>query len=294
MIQKYWQWPELSGHASSTDWKHAKKITAGIDIGTTSSQAVVMCDGSVFAYASIRTGADFAAAPDKVLSKALEDSGMHLSDITGGIGATGWGKRNAGSASKCFDEIQCHAIGARFMFGPSVHTVVDMGAQTVKAIKLYDWDRVRDFAINDKCATGIGRNLEVICDILQVPVTEIGALSLEVESEPEPVSTTCYAFANTETMGLFGRPEFKAEPLSINQVYASHIFAAAWRILGVIGKLQPLDVGDIAVEPSLAFTGGLAKNVGITKRIERELNVTALASDYDPQLAGAIGAALLV
>jgi benzoyl-CoA reductase subunit A len=169
---------------------------------------------------------------------------------------------------------------------------VDLGGQTVKAIRLFDWDRVRDFMMNDKCATGMGRNVEIICDLLQVPIEEIGEKSLDVKKDPEPVSTTCFTFADTETMGLF-RPELKAEPLTENEVYASHLFAIAWRIIGIIGKLQPLDVGDVRVYKELCFTGGLAKNAGITKRIERELNVTALASDYDPMLAGAIGAALL-
>lgn len=294
MTQYYWQWPEMSGRSEEIDWRAAGRITAGVDIGTTSAQAAVLCDGKLFAYAGIRVGADFRAAAENVIAKALEGTSMTLADIRDGIGATGWGAGNALYATARPDEIQCHAKGARFMYGPGVHTVVDMGAQTVKAIRLYDWDRVRDFAINDKCATGIGANMEAICDILQVPVTDIGRLSLEVESDPEPVSTTCYAFANTETLGLFGRPEFRAAPLSVNQVYASHVFAAAWRILGVIGKLQSLDVGDITVEKDLCFTGGLAKNVGITQRIERELKVKALTSEYDPQLAGAIGAALLV
>lgn len=293
MAQEYWKWPESAHYSKDIDWKKAKKITAGVDIGTTSAEAAVMCDGELFAYAVIRVGADFRAAADRVMALALGDSGMTIDDITDGIMATGWGARNAQYATKTTDEIQCHAKGARFMFGPGVHTVVDLGGQNVKAIKLYDWDRVRDFAINDKCSTGAGRNIETVCDILQVPITEIGERSLDVETEPEPVSTTCYAFADTETYGLFGRPEFKAAPLSVNQVYASHIFAVAWRILGVIGRLRSLDVGDITVETDLAFTGGLAKNPGITRRIERELKVEALKSEYDPQLAGAIGAALL-
>ena len=294
MTQYYWQWPEISWHSEDIDWRAAEKICAGVDIGTTSAQAAVICDGKVFAYASIRVGVSFRNAAENVIAKALEGTGMSLADIKDGIGATGWGVDNALYATAKFDEVHCHAKGARFMYGPSVHTVVDMGGQTVKAIRLYDWDRVRDFAINDKCSTGVGRSLETICDILQVPITEIGALSLDVESEPEPVSTTCYAFANTETLGLFGRPEFKAPPLSANQVYASHVFAAAWRILGIVGKLQSLEVGDISVYEDLCFTGGLAKNIGITERIERELKVKALKSEYDPQLAGAIGAALLV
>jgi len=292
MTKEYWKWPESSWTSDKTDWKKAKTIAAGVDIGTTSSQAVILCDGKLFGYASLRTGADFGKTADEVITRALGSSGMSLQDI-GSIAATGWGRKNAAFAARYADEVHCHMKGARFMFGPEVRTVVDLGAQTTKAIRLYDWDRVRDFMMNDKCATGMGRNLEVLCELLQVPIEEIGQRSLDVKADPEPVSTTCFAFADTETMGLFGRPEFKAEPLTENEICASHLFALAWRILGTIGKLQPLDVGDIKVYPALGFTGGLAKNPGITKRIERELGVTALKSDIDPMLAGALGAALL-
>ena len=293
MAQAYWKWPESGRVSEVINWRDASRITAGVDVGTTSTQAAILCDGELFSYASIHTGADFQAAADAALAQAMRAGGMCITDIRDGIVATGWGARHVAGAAKTMDDILCHAKGARFMFGPEVHTVVDLGGQSVKAIRLYDWDRVRDFMMNDKCATGMGRGIETICELLQVSITEIGALSLEVKSDPEPVSTTCSAFANTETLGLFGRPEFKAAPLTINEIYASHLFAVAWRILGVIGKLQPLDVGDIKVYPALAFTGGLAKNIGITRRIERELKVNALTSTYDPQLAGAIGAALL-
>ena len=291
MAQEYRKWPESGLTSETINWKSAKTITAGVDIGTSSAQAAVFCDDKLFGWANIRVGACFNAAARDVIAKALGSSGMEVGDI-GTIVATGFGRENAEYATKMIDEVHCHAKGARYMYGPEVHTVVDIGGQTVKCIRLYDWDRVRDIAMNDKCATGQGRSIETICSLLQVPITEIGAKSLEVEKDPEPVSTTCYAFAETETMGQF-RPEFRAEPMTENEVYAAHLFAIAWRILGAIGKLQPLDVGDIKVYEALGFTGGLAKNVGITKRIERELNITALTSEYDPMLAGAIGAALL-
>ena len=86
-----------------------------------------------------------------------------------------------------------------------MRTIVDLGAQTTKAIRVYEWDRVRDFMINDKCATGMGRSIEIMADLMQVPVEAMGPKSLEVSKDPEPVSTTCYAFANTEAMGLFRR-----------------------------------------------------------------------------------------
>ena len=293
MAQEYWKWPETSWVSKGVERKDAGAITCGVDVGTTSTQAAVMSGGTLVGYASIHTGTDFKGAAETALSKALEGTGLTVADMSA-IGSTGFGKEVVSFATKKLDEVQCHAKGARFMYGPEVRTVVDMGGQTVKAIRLFEWDRVRDFMLNDKCATGEGRNLEVLCDLLHVGITEIGQKSLEVEKDPEPVSTTCWAFADTETLGLFGRPEFRAEPLKEAEIYASHIFAVAWRVMGVIGRLSTLDVGEIEIDGELALTGGLAKNPGITKRIERELGVTAAKSDYDPMVAGAIGAALLV
>ncbi len=289
-MEEYGYWQE-SAWQSAIDWRLASKITAGLDIGTTSSQAVILCDKKVFSYANIHTGPSFSEAAAKVMRCALGDCGMSVSDIQRTV-STGWGKAHVAHADFQCDEVHCHAFGARYMYGPDVRTVVDLGGQTVKAIHLYDWNRVWDFMMNDKCATGMGSAIEEICDLLHVPIERIGPLSLEVPRDPEPVSTTCYNFANIETMGLF-RPGYREDPLTTNQIYASHLFAVAWRILGVIGRIQPQDVGDIKVFERVAFTGGMAKNVGITKRLERELKTTALVSDYDPMLAGAIGAAVL-
>jgi len=292
MNHEYGRWPESAWTSQEIDWKQAERITAGIDVGTTSTQAAILCDGKLFGYANIRTGADFCGAGEKALKLAIGESGLQRENINAVVG-TGFGKQNIRFADKLTDEITCHAKGARWMFGPDVKTVVDMGGQTVKAIRLFDWDRVRDFMLNDKCATGEGRSLETLCDLLHVPITEIGPKSLEAEKDPEPVSTTCWTFANTETLGLFGRPEFKCEKLTEAEIYASHLFAYAWRILGVVGRLSPLDVGEIKIDGGLGLTGGLAKNPGITKRIERELGVEALKTDIDPMLCGAIGAAML-
>ncbi|MCL2391787.1 MAG: acyl-CoA dehydratase activase [Oscillospiraceae bacterium] len=292
MVKEYGKWPEFSQVSKEIDWKGAKLIAAGVDVGTTSAQAAILCDGKLFGYANIHAGVDFEKTAKDVIALAMEGSGMAAKDI-GIISATGFAKKNVKFASKTFDEIHCHAKGARFMFGPEVRTVVDMGGQTVKAIRLFEWDRVRDFMLNDKCATGSGRNIEVLCAQLHQDITEIGSKSLETEKDPEPVSTTCWAFAGTETLGLFGRPEYRSEKLSEAEIYASHLFAIAWRVIGIIGRLSPLDVGEISVDGGLAFTGGLAKNPGITARIERELGVAAAKSDIDPMLAGAIGAALL-
>jgi bzd-type benzoyl-CoA reductase Q subunit len=278
MAQEYWRWPESSWVSKDIDWKKCQAITAGVDVGTNSSQAVVMCDDQIFGYANLRTGPDYRESAAKALSQALGKSRMKPKDIHFIVG-TGWGSRNIPFAQKTVDEITCHARGARFMFGPAVKTVIDLGAQTCKAIRLYGWDRIRDFQMNDKCADGFGRSIEMMADLLQVPIEEMGARSLVVTSDPEPVSTTCYAFANTEAIGLF------REGYTESQMLAAYLFAIAWRLYGTIGRVQP--------EKEIAFTGGLAKNPGIVKRIEKAMGWTALTSDFDPMLAGAIGAAII-
>jgi len=289
--QNYWNWPESSWQSTEINWKEAKTLAAGLDIGTTSSQAVVLSDGKLVAYANMATGYCMGEAPKRVMAAALEGTGLQASDMSA-ISATGFGAGHAEFAGKQIDEITCDAKGGRYIYGPSVTTIVDIGGQTVKAIRLYDWDRVRDFTVNDKCATGMGRSIELMCDILQVPITDIGEKSLDVAIDPEPVSHTCYSFANPEVVGLF-RQGYKENTYSENDVYAAYMFTIAWRVIGTIGKMQPLEAGDVKVYEPIAFTGGLALNCGITKRIERELRVNALASDVNPMLAGAIGAALL-
>ena len=286
-----WKWEESAWQSDKIDWKNCKRIVAGIDIGVNSTQAVILCDNELFAYANIYTGPDFINICKIALEKAIGNTKMSIEDIES-ISATGFGKKNAEIAQNKFDEITCHARGARYMFGPEVKTVVDLGAQSTKAITLYEWDRVRDFKISDKCANGFGRKIEMMSQLLQVPLCEMGSKSLEVEKDPEPVSTTCYNFAYPEIMGQF-RPAFREKDFDENEVLASFLFTVAWRALSTIGKIAPLDIGKIKLDEKVAFTGGLAKNIGITKRIERELNIKAAESSIDAQLAGAIGAALL-
>ena len=292
MNRDFGKWPQTRESYNKVGKSGGGITTVGIDVGTTGTQAAVMSDGELLGYSNIHTGADFKVAAQSALDAALEEAGIVRGNISSVV-ATGFGKEVVDFAEKTVDEVHAHAKGARFMFGSDVRTVVDMGGQTIKAIRLFDWDRVRDFMLGDKCATGLGRNIEILCNLLHIDITEIGPKSLETQKDPEPVSTTCWAFADTETLGLFGRPEFKSEKLSEAEIYASHLFAVAWRITGVIGRLSPLDVGDMQIDGGLAFTGGLANNPGITRRIERELGVAALTSQYDPTIAGAIGAALL-
>ena len=278
MTAEYWRWPESRWTSEGIDWRKASKISAGVDIGAVSSQAVVLCDGELYCYANIRTLADSRRSAEAVMQKAIEGTGLKIENISTAC-ATGYGRKNVRFANKEANEIACHVKGARYMYGPSVRTVVDLGGQAAKAMKLFEWERIRDIMAQDKCATGMGRSIETLADLMQVPIEEMGERSLTAAKDPEPVSTTCYAFANTEAIGLF-REGYKE-----NEVLAAYLFAIANRLYTMVGRLNP--------EKELALTGGLAKNSGIVKRLEKLLGMTALTSKYDPQLAGAIGAALI-
>ncbi|MCC8082527.1 MAG: acyl-CoA dehydratase activase [Lachnospiraceae bacterium] len=288
-MARYGKWEESQRIYPESDINTAGMITAGIDVGTVSTEAVIMCGNEVLCSSVIRTGMDFQSAAKRALDAAMENLPLREEQIQRTV-STGFGHKNV-KADRYVDEIHCHAKGARYMFGPSVTTVIDLGGQTVKAIRLHKWDRVRDFMVNDKCASGMGHHIEELCELTEIDIRDIGEKSLDVEQEPEPVSTTCWSFAQTETMGLL-HPGFKEAPVSENEMCAAHMFAVAWRIIGMAGRLQPLDIGEPAIYPKLGFTGGMAKNIGITRRLEREWGVQALTGAYDPMLAGAIGAAL--
>jgi bzd-type benzoyl-CoA reductase Q subunit len=278
MTAEYWKWPESSWVSSNLDWKKAETVTAGVDIGSVSSQAAVMCDGELYCYANMRTLPDSRQSAVSAMQKALEGTGMNVDNI-GRTVATGYGRKNVPFANEVANEIECHARGARFIYGPAVRTVVDMGGQAAKAIKLYEFERIRDLMAQDKCATGMGRGIETMAELLQVPIQEMGERSLAVSEDPEPVSTTCSAFANTEAIGLF------REGYTESQVLAAYLFGIACRLHAMVGRLNP--------EKELALTGGMAKNSGIVRRLEKLLDMKALTPKYDPQLAGAIGAALI-
>jgi predicted CoA-substrate-specific enzyme activase len=288
MVKEFGAWPELV-------WASGDRFdgtpVCGVDVGSTSVQAVILADGALVAYASLRCGYDFGEAAETALTRTLAAAGLSRGDIKT-CRATGFGRRRVAFADATSEEIACHGLGARYVFGPEVRTVADLGGQRTKAIRLYDWDRVRDFKISDKCAAGMGRGIERIANLLEIPISEIGERSLSAEKDPEPVSTTCCNFMYPETIGLL-RQGFREDEYSENDVLAAAMFTVAWRALGTIGKLAPLDIGEISLDGALGFTGGLAKNPGVTKRIERELGVNALPAKYDPLLAGAIGAALL-
>jgi benzoyl-CoA reductase subunit A len=275
--QEFWRWAESNWVNPKVDWNKAKFITLGIDVGSVSSQAVIMADGEVHAYSNMRTGSDSPKSARNALNFALEKTDMTEDRIDYCIG-TGYGRVNVPFANRSITEIACHARGANFIYGPEVRTVLDVGGQDIKAIQCDEKGRVTNFLMNDKCAAGTGRGMEVFSDLLGVPITEVGERSFQVDKEPEAVSSMCVVYAKSEATGLLRKG------WSTNEVLAAYCRAMAERIYSLLER--------IGVSPAFAITGGMAKNKGVSNRLISMIGLEAAKTDWDTQIAGAIGAAL--
>jgi len=275
--REFWRWPESNWVHPEIDWKKAEYLTLGIDVGSVSTQAVIMADGKIFAYGNMRTGSDSPNSARNGLTFALEKTDMPETRIDYCVG-TGYGRVNVPMADRSITEIACHARGANFIYGPEVRTVLDVGGQDIKAIQCDDKGKVTNFLMNDKCAAGTGRGMEVFCDLLGVPITEVGERSYQVKEEPPAVSSTCVVYAKSESMGLLQRG------WTTEQVLAGYCRAMAERIYSLIER--------IGVTPAFAVTGGMAKNRGVIGRLMPRIGLEPAKTNWDAQIAGAAGAAL--
>jgi benzoyl-CoA reductase subunit A len=263
---------------SGAGWRGASFVTAGIDVGSVSSQAVLVADGLVLGYGSMRTGADSPNSARRVLAYALEAVGMPEGLLSYRIG-TGYGRVNVPSANRTITEIACHARGASFIYGPEVRTVLDVGGQDIKCIQCDENGRVTNFLMNDKCAAGTGRGMEVIADLLRVPISDVGERSFEFEGEePAAVSSTCVVYARSEATGMLRQGRTQGE------VLAAYCRAMADRIFSLVEQ--------IGVQPGFAVTGGMAKNRGVMDRLMKKIGIERMQTRWDTQIAGAVGAAL--
>jgi len=273
-----WRWTESNWRHPALEWRAARFITLGIDVGSVSSQAVLMADGQILGYGNLRTGSASADSARQALAFALEAVDMPESRVDCCIG-TGYGRVNVPFSDRTVSEIACHARGAHFLFGPEVRTVLDVGGQDIKCIRCDEKGKVVNFLMNDKCAAGTGRGMEVFADLLGVPITEVGDRSFEFTgAEPAAVSSTCVVFAKSEAIGLLRRG------WSREDVLAAYCKAMADRIFALVKR--------IGVQPGFAVTGGLAKNRGVIDRLMLKIGLERMGTPWDTQIAGAAGAAL--
>jgi len=275
--QEFWRWAETNWVSPDIKWQDAQYVTAGIDVGSISSQAVVMADGMFYAYGNMRTGSDSPTSAQDALKFALEKTDLSEDKINYCIG-TGYGRVNVPMADRSVTEIACHARGANLIYGPTVRTVLDVGGQDIKAIRCDDKGKVTNFLMNDKCAAGTGRGMEVFSDLLSVPIGDVGDRSFQIDQEPAPVSSTCVVYAKSEATGLLRKG------LDTNEVLAAYCSAMAERIYSLLER--------VGVEPEFAITGGMAKNRGVIDRLKKIMGIEPLKTEWDTQLAGAAGAAL--
>jgi predicted CoA-substrate-specific enzyme activase len=251
------------------------KIYAGVDVGSLASKSVVLRDGQIIGKALIPSGLSTDASGKSVLLEALANAGVELSDVEH-IVATGYGRITASYATKTITEITCHAKGANFLY-PGVRTILDIGGQDCKAIRVDGSGNVGDFAMNDKCAAGTGRFLEVMAGVFKVPLGELGELALKATGHVA-MSSTCTVFVESETISLLARGE------NPSNIIAGIHHAIARRIAGLFAR--------VGIESEVFFSGGVAKNAGMKEAIETVLKVKIVEPIFDPQLTGALGAAV--
>lgn len=276
--QEFWRWTESNWKNPDIDWNDAQYITVGIDVGSVSSQAVIMADGKVFAYSNMRTGFDSPDSARNALKFALETTDMPEDRLDYCIG-TGYGRVNVPFADRSITEIACHARGANFIYGNKVRTVLDVGGQDIKAIQCDEKGKVTNFLMNDKCAAGTGRGMEVFSDLLGVSINEVGDKSFEYQGEePQAVSSTCVVYAKSEATGLLRKG------WSQEEVLAAYCRAMADRIYSLVERA--------GLKPEFAVTGGMAKNRGVMDRLMPKIGMERMKTKWDTQIAGAAGAAL--
>ena len=275
--QELWRWTESNWCNPDVRWQDAEFITLGIDVGSVSSQAVIAADGVIYAYGNMRTGSDSPDSARNALHFALETTDMPEDRMDYCIG-TGYGRVNVPFADRTITEIACHARGANFIYGPQVRTVLDVGGQDIKAIQCDEKGKVTNFLMNDKCAAGTGRGMEVFADLLGIPITKVGDRSFQVKEEPPAVSCTCVVYAKSEATGLLRKG------WSTEEVLAAYCRAMAERIYSLVER--------IGVTPQFAVTGGLAKNRGVMDRLMPMIGTERMQTRWDTMIAGAVGAAL--
>ena len=203
MAEEFWRWMESRWDNPEIDWKDGAIISAGVDVGSVSSQAVVMVDGELYAYGNTRTGSNSPDSAINAMDMALEGTGMTIDDLQYTVG-TGYGRVNVPFGQRAITEIACHGRGANFMYGPTIRTVLDMGGQDCKAILVDQKGKVSNFLMNDKCAAGTGRGMEVFADLLGVSINEVGEMSLRVEKEPDRSPPPAWSLPNPRPPGCSG------------------------------------------------------------------------------------------
>ena len=247
----------------------------GIDVGSTASKCIMLKDGEeIVAKSLIDVGAG-TSGPQRAIDAVLENAGMKKEDVAFTL-ATGYGRNSLMNfADKQMSELSCHARGAYFLF-PDVHTVIDIGGQDAKAIRLDNKGGIKQFFMNDKCAAGTGRFIEVMARVLETTLDEMATLDEQAE-DTAPISSTCTVFAESEVISQLSKgTDRKSIARGVHMSVASRACGLAYRA---------------GLEKDIVFTGGVAKNAGVVRAVSSVLKTDVIVAP-NPQTTGALGAAL--
>lgn len=251
-------------------------IVAGCDIGSLTTKAVLLNNTKILGFAVARSHFDPVVGTTEVMDKVLKTSGLSMKDIACCVG-TGYGREMIPFAQKAVSEIVCHAKGAKWLM-PSVRTIIDVGGQDCKAMHLDARGNIEKFCTNDKCASGTGRFLEVMARLIGVGLDELGILSGDARN-PIQLAAACTAWSQAEVIFSLNqnipKPDIAA---GVNNAMAARV--------GILAKAA-------GIEKDVCMTGGVAKNAGVLKALEEQLDVPIRRLRVDPQIVGALGAALL-
>lgn len=254
---------------------NSSPLCAGLDIGSLSTEVVVIGPQGIMGYSIVPTGSNIQRAIQSSMEKALKDAGVSQSHLSAVV-ATGYGRFNLSFPARQVTEITCHGRGASHLF-PRTRTVIDLGGQDSKVIILDTRRRVVDFVMNDKCAAGTGRFLEVMAGALETCLEEMGSLSLRARKRIS-ISSMCTVFAESEVVSLIAQGASREDIIGgIHDSIASRIYRMAKRL---------------PIEGEITFTGGVAKNLGMVEVLRRRFKASINLPD-EPQIVGALGAALI-
>ena len=248
--------------------------TLGIDVGSTTSKCVILKNGTELVASSLIGAGTGTSGPQRALSTALEQAGMRREQLAA-VTATGYGRSSFDGADFVVSELSCHAIGASALV-PGVRTVIDIGGQDAKVLRVNLSGKLESFLMNDKCAAGTGRFLEVMARILEKDVSELAAMDEKATGKVN-ISSTCTVFAESEVISQL------AKNVDQHDLVAGIHASVAVRTAGLARRL--------GVTEPVGMTGGVARNDGVVRALETELGVKIAVSPQS-QLAGAYGAAV--
>lgn len=250
-------------------------IVAGWDVGSLTAKGVIMADGKVIAAEVMRSESDPVASAEAVAAAAAAAAGIALGDIEYSVG-TGYGRKHIPFVGEVCSEISCHAKGA-FWQQPSARTVIDIGGQDAKAIKLDETGNVARFVYNDKCASGTGRFLEIIAEAMDIDITAMGPTSKR-STKALSLSNQCVVFAETEIITLVNDGTEVPDILNaLHQAVSNRVASLAM---------------SIGIDQDVVMTGGVAKNQGMFEALQRAIGTDMIRVE-NPQTNGALGAALI-